>query len=127
MGVKSFLIIATALLVSAMLFSGLYQKDAPLMWLASTAEHYAYMRAALVAVLLVLFVSSPPRSIYFRLFLGAFSTALFSSTVWLLATYTVNLLDAVVFTEVAIIFMIESLEAGSVKVHSLDSKASTAT
>lgn len=126
MGVKGFLIIATACLVSAMLFDGLYQKDSPLMWLASTEANYAYMRAALVIVLLILFVSSPPRSLYFRQFLGLFAAALFGSTIWLSATYTINLLDAVVFTEVAIIFMIEALEAGEVKVRHFGSKISAA-
>jgi hypothetical protein len=126
MGVKGFLIIATAFLVSVMLFDGLYQKDSPLMWLASAEPNYAYMRAALVVVLLTLLVSSPPRSLYFRQFLGLFAAALFGSTIWLSATYTINLLDAVIFTEVAIIFMIEALEAGEAKVRHLGSKISAA-
>lgn len=94
-----------------MLFSGLYQPDAPLMWLASTSSNYAYMRVALIAVLLTLLVTNPPRSGYSRVFLGAFSAALGLSTIILSSWYAIDLLDAVVFVEVAIIFMIEALEA----------------
>lgn len=117
MGVKRLLILITTFLVSAMLFSGLYQPDAPLMWLASTTSNYAYMRVALIAVLLTLLVTEPPRSGYFRIFLGAFSAALAISTITLSYWYAIGILDAIVFIEVAIIFMIEALEAnvGDVK------------
>jgi hypothetical protein len=113
MGVKRLLIIITTFLVCAMLYSGLYQPDAPLMWLASTSIYYACMRAALVLVLVTLLVTSPPRSTYFRLFLAAFASALAISTILLSYWYAINLLDAVIFIEVAIIFMIESLEANA--------------
>jgi hypothetical protein len=116
MGVKKLLIVITTFLVSAMLFSGLYQPDAPLMWLASTSIYYAYMRAALIIVLVTLLVTSPPRSGYFRLFLAAFSSALAISTILLSYWYAISLLDAVIFIEVAIIFMIESLEASTADV-----------
>jgi hypothetical protein len=126
MGVKRLLIVATGILVSAMLFDGLYQKDSPLMWLASTDVNYAYMRVALIAVLIALFVSSPPRSVNFRLFLAVFAAALFGSTVWLSATYEINALDAIIFTEISIIFMIEALEANPESASYLDQNASSA-
>ncbi|MDB5168342.1 MAG: hypothetical protein JWO55_600 [Candidatus Saccharibacteria bacterium] len=113
MGVKRLLIVITTLLVCAMLFSGLYQPDTPLMWLASTSIYYAYMRAALIVVLVTLLVTSPPRSGYFRLFLAAFASALAISAIHLSYWYAISLLDAVIFIEVAIIFMIESLEASA--------------
>jgi hypothetical protein len=123
MGIKRLLIIATIFLVGVMLFDGLYHKDAPLMWLASTSPDYAYIRTILVIVLAALFVSSPPRSHRFRLFLGGFATALFGGTLGLSMSYAINLLDAVVFTEVAIIFMIEALEADLVPVQQFNSHA----
>jgi hypothetical protein len=119
MGVKKLLIIATTLLVCAMLFDGLYQKDAPLMWLAATTLNYAYMRAALVVVLVMLLVTSPPRSANFRTFLAAFSSALFIGTVALSYWYAIELLDAIIFLEVSIICMIEALEASPVRVKKL--------
>ncbi|MDB5187066.1 MAG: hypothetical protein JWM07_538 [Candidatus Saccharibacteria bacterium] len=111
MGVKRLMIIITTLLVSAMLFTGLYQPDAPLMWMATTTVNYAYMRAALVVVLLTLLITHPPRSGYFRIFLAAFSGALAISAVVLTYWYAIGLLDAIIFLEIAIIFMIEALEA----------------
>lgn len=113
MGMKRLMIIITTLLVGAMLFSGLYQPEAPLMWMAETTTNYAYMRAALIVVLLTLLVTTPPRSSYFRIFLMAFSGALGISTILLSHWYAIGLLDAIVFLEVAIILMIESLEASS--------------
>jgi hypothetical protein len=112
---KKLLIITTMLIVLAMLFDGMFYKDAPLMWLASTSLNYAYMRIALLAVLLTLLVTSPPRSQYFRIFLAGFASALCLSTVWLSYWYAINLLDAVIFIEVAIIFMIEALESSPEK------------
>lgn len=111
MGTKSLMIIVTTLLVGTMLFSGLYQPESPLMWLAATTINYAYMRAALIVVLLTLLITNPPRSGYFRIFLMAFSTALGVSTILLSYWYAIGILDAIIFIEVAIIFMIESLEA----------------
>lgn len=122
MGVKRLLIIITAFLVGAMLFSGLYQPDAPLMWLAETTTNYAYMRAALIVVLLTLLITDPPRSGFFRTFLAAFSAALAISTVVLSYWYAVGLLDAVIFIEVAIIFMIEALEADTKDVKKINFK-----
>ena len=119
MGVKKLLMIATILLVSAMLFDGLYQKDAPLMWLAATTVNYAYMRAALIVVLMTLLITNPPRSQYFRTFLAGFASALFVGTIFLTQTYAVGLLDAVIFVEVAIICMIEALESDPVRVRKL--------
>lgn len=113
MGTKRLMIIITMLLVGAMLFSGLYQPEAPLMWLAATTTNYAYMRAALIIVLLTLLVTNPPRSSHFRIFLMAFSAALGISTILLSHWYAIGLLDAIVFLEVAIILMIESLEASA--------------
>jgi len=113
---KKLLIVTTMLIVLAMLFDGMFDKDAPLMWLAATSMNYAYMRMALLAVLLALLVTNPPRSQYFRIFLTGVASALCLSTIWLSYWYAINLLDAVIFVEVAIIFMIEALESSPEKV-----------
>lgn len=105
-----------------MFFDGLYHHDAPLMWLASTSLNYAYMRVALIIVLVTLLLTSPPRSAYFRLFLIGFSSALFISTIALSYWYAIGLLDAIVFIEVSIIFMIEALEATPEKINEVSFK-----
>lgn len=119
MGVKKLLIIMTTFLVGAMLFDGLYHPDAPLMWLAATTANYAYMRLALIVVLVMLLMTSPPRSQYFRIFLAGFASALFAGTVLLASWYAIGLLDAIVFIEVSIILMIEALEANPMRVRKL--------
>lgn len=119
MGVKRLLVIATIILVCAMFFDGLYQKEAPLMWLASTTAGYAYMRAALIILLLILLVTTPPRSMYFRTFVAGFSSALFIGTILLSHWYAIGLLDAIVFIEVSIICMIEAVEANPIRVQKL--------
>lgn len=116
MGAKRLMILVTIFLVGAMLFSGLYQPDAPLMWLAATTTNYAYMRAALIVVLLTLLITEPPRSANFRIFLAAFSVGLGISTILLSYWYAVGLMDAIIFIEVAIILMLESLEANATEV-----------
>ncbi|HET8883863.1 MAG TPA: hypothetical protein VFM68_00125 [Candidatus Saccharimonadales bacterium] len=120
MGAKRLLIIGTIFLVGWMFIEGLYYKDAPLMWLAATSVEYAYLRIALIVVLLTLLISSPPRSVWFRFFLASFAAVLGVSTILLSFTYTINIFDAIVFLEASIIFMIEALEA-----EQLDSKEFT--
>lgn len=119
MGLKNVLIVATTLLISAMLYDSLYQVDAPLMWLASTHVSYVYIRSILIALLVALLVSSPPRSLHFRLLLGIVAATLLGGVTWLTAAYVIGFLDAVIFAEVAVIFMIEALEIDTVKVRQL--------
>lgn len=111
MNTKKLLISAMVVLVVAMLLNGLYYPDSPLMWLAATSNEYAYMRAALIGVLVTLLITDPPRSKAFRVFLGVFASTLFVSTALLINAYTIGILDAVIFVELAIIFMIEALES----------------
>ena len=110
MNTKKILIYATSIIVGAMLFSGLYDPNSPLMWLASSTNEYAYMRVALIAVLVSLLITNPARSRYFRTFLASFAAALFASTLFLVNAFTIELVDAIIFIEVAIIFMIEAIE-----------------
>ncbi len=111
MGTKQILTLATTALVGLMLYYGIYDQSAPLMWLASTSLDYTYLRVALIAVLIALLLSSPPRSNKFRLFLAGFSVSLIGLSIWLIDTYAAGILDAVVFIEIAILFMIEALES----------------
>lgn len=111
MGAKRLLITGLLLLIGLMLFEGLYKPEAPLMWLASTSVEYAYLRATLLIVLVTLLVSSPPRSAFFRLLLASFALTIGIGTAVLSYSHAIPLLDAVVFIEVAIVFMIEALEA----------------
>jgi len=108
---KKLLIVGTIILTTALLVSGALYPDSPFMWLASTSVGYEITRAGLIAVLAVLLFSNPPRALYFRFFLAACAACLGIATIGLLFTFQMNLIDAIVFMEIAIIFAIEALES----------------
>jgi hypothetical protein len=119
---KQVLIITTTLLIGAMLFDGVYYPDSPLMWLASTAITYAFIRLGLVVILLGLLAFRPPRSFQARVFLGSVASVLGIVTLVLVGQYNIAFLDAIVFIEVAIILMIEALETDQLTVRRLAAK-----
>lgn len=119
---KQVLIITTTLLIGAMLFDGVYYPDSPLMWLASTAITYAFIRLGLVVILLGLLAFRPPRSFQARVFLGSVASVLGIVTLVLVGQYNIAFLDAIVFIEVAIILMIEALETDQLTVRQLAAK-----
>jgi hypothetical protein len=119
---KQVLIITTTLLIGAMLIDGVYYPDSPLMWLASTAVIYAFIRLGLMVILLGLLAFRPPRSIQARVFLGSVASVLGIVTFVLVGQYNIAFLDAIVFIEVAIILMIEALETGQQTVRQLTAK-----
>lgn len=119
---KQVLIITTTLLIGAMLFDGVYNPDSPLMWLASTATAYAYVRLGLMVILLGLLAFRPPRSFQARVFLGSVAGILGLSTFMLVGQYSIEFLDAIVFIEVAIILMLEALETGQQTARQLTAK-----
>ena len=121
---KQVLIVTTILLIGAMLFDGLYNPDSPLMWMASTAVAYAYVRLGLIVILLGLLAFRPPRSLYGRIFLVVAAVVLCSSTIVLAGLYEVAFLDALIFIEASIIFMIEALETDQLNIRQLGAKTS---
>lgn len=71
---------------------------------------YNVFRAAAVALLIVLLVTNPPRTLRVRALLAGGSAALLGLLAYQFSTYQLYLLDAFVFVELAIIFAIEALE-----------------
>lgn len=108
---KKTLIGATILLTAALLLGGIYYPNSPLMWLAGTSIIYAVLRAILIIILGVLLFSNPPRAYLFRYGIGLVAVVLGVATAVCALTYKINIVDAVVFIEIAIIFGIEALEA----------------
>lgn len=108
---KKAIIFGTIVLTAVLLVSGLWYPNYPLMWLASSSINYEIIRAGLIVVLAILFFSNPPRAIFFRVFLAICALGLGVSTITMLGTYEMNLIDAIVFMEIAIIFALEALEA----------------
>lgn len=111
---KKFLITATIVFMAALLFSGIYNPTSPLMWLANTSVTYAYIRGGIIAILLVLLFTDPPRSVHFRLAIGAFSVLLFSIATYLTFNFGMGMTDGLSFVEVAVVCGIEALEMEAV-------------
>lgn len=116
---KKILIGSTLLFATALLVCGLYFEEYPLMWFASTDIDYAYIRGLIVAALLVVVISRPPRRFLVRFALMVAAGALFISTLSMVFNYTIQILDAVLCIEVAIILAIESLEVGLPRMHTV--------
>lgn len=121
---KQVLIVTTILLIGAMLFDGMYNPNSPLMWMASTAVVYTYVRLGLIVILLGLLAFRPPRSLYGRIFLVVAAAGLSSSTIILAGLYEVAFLDALIFIEASIIFLIEALETDQLSIKRLGAKTS---
>lgn len=116
LGINRFLIAATLLLVAAMSLGAVVYSDTFLSQLVDTSAAYQVIRLGVVVLLIGLLVTYAPRSAVFRLTLGVWALALATTALQLLFTYQMNFLDAVVFTELAIIFGIEALETRSIPI-----------
>lgn len=72
--------------IAVLLIGGIYFPQDQAMWMASTAESFTWLRGGLLVLLGSLLITHPPRNVYFRIFVGAFSSAL---ALWVLHdTYT---------------------------------------
>jgi hypothetical protein len=107
---KKTIISGTIILIAALFIGGVYFPNYPLMWMASTSILYEVIRLGLIASLTVLLFSNPPRAVYFRIFLASVAAVLGVSTIVMMFNYDMNLIDAIAFMEIAIIFGIEALE-----------------
>jgi len=88
------LILLLSLLGTAMLFSlGINDPSNSIMWLASTSVNFTYLRLAMMIVLTFLLVTHPPRNIFLRDVIGAFSICLMGWAVWETWAYAMNVLD----------------------------------
>ena len=67
-------------------------------------------RAGIVVLLLALLLTHPPRSLSFRAILFASSVGLLTVPLALLLSYSLSLLDALIFLMVGIICAVEALE-----------------
>ncbi|MBL8160287.1 hypothetical protein JNJ66_07585 [Candidatus Saccharibacteria bacterium] len=107
---KQLMILLTLVITAAMLISGVFFPDSPLMWLGSTAPEYAGLRGGIIAMLIVLLCTKPPRALWLRSLLLAVAVALAGASLVQAMNYQLQLFDAALFIEVAIILAIEALE-----------------
>lgn len=112
---KKLLIAGTIASLAALTLATSVGQDHLLAAFASNDIMLQVVRGALIVLLAGLLLSSPPRSLHFRTILGVVSAALTFSVVLMLERYTIGLIDAILFVEVAIIFALESIESPAVK------------
>ena len=80
------------------------------MLLANNGVFDSGLRVGILAALITVFVSSPPRALYFRIFLGATSTIVLIASFVLMADYHIGILDALLYLLVSIVLALEALE-----------------
>lgn len=115
LSMKKILITATLLLITTLFVGGIYYQDNPLMWLASTTNEFAYLRGAIIFTLVVLVISNPPRGLFFRASMMTLSAFIGVVVFTQLDQYQIQIVDAIVMCEVAILLAIEGLELSEEK------------
>ena len=88
--------------LSILLIFGIFAPNSPVMWLAATSVEYALIRVVLIAVLIGLLVTNPPRNILFRIVAGTIAMGVSG---WALSeTYQnhMGLLDTLAFLLVSV-------------------------
>ena len=112
MSTSKIIITGTLLLVLSMLYvtAAQSQSENLLFSFASLSPDYTNIRIAIVILLFGLLLSSPPRSMLFRTIIGFASVGLVAMASYSFFAYSIRVIDAIVFLQVAIIFGIEALE-----------------
>lgn len=108
---KRTIIAGTVALLALVSLGSLFQMEHTLLALTSTSWEYQLIRIALMGLLVALLFTAPPRSLHFRTVLGAVSAGLTIGAAMMLSNYTMGIVDALIFIEVAIIFALESIES----------------
>lgn len=108
---KRIIVIGTATLLLATIIGTAVAQDSLVQVFASSEVALQVIRLLLIGLLVSLFLTSPPRSIYFRSILGVCSVFLATGVVTMLAKNYMLLLDTIVFIEIAIIFAIDAIES----------------
>jgi hypothetical protein len=98
--------------IGILLIVGLIDPNNSVVWLASTAPAFSLVRIAMMAVLLALLVTNPPRSIILRIVIGLFSIGLISWALRSTYDYHMKLLDTFSLLEVGLSAGISVLEQG---------------
>lgn len=108
---KKSIILGTVVLLVAVTVAIQAGVSHPLLLITEQSIGYQIIRMTLVGLLLALVLTSPPRSLYFRVILGVFAVALFVGPLAMMLTYQISIVDSLLFNLIAIIFAIEAIEA----------------
>lgn len=98
--------------VGLLSFFGVVNPNSSVMWMASTSFNFAFLRIILMAILVGLLVTNPPRNIYFRAFIAVFSVILVGWTLNTTYHNQMKFLDTLSLLEVSICASLTILERG---------------
>lgn len=115
MNTSKTLIGLTLVFVTTLLVGGLMYPESLLMAFAGVGVTFTVLRIVMIALLVGLLLTNPPRPHMFRTMLGVWAVALAVTAGQLLMNYQIHMLDAILFIEVAIIFGAEALEMNPAK------------
>lgn len=107
---KKILIATTIGLLCAVFLSSQNTGDAMTGWLVSESAEYQVIRIAVIGLLFGLLFSKPPRQVWFRSLIGVSGAMLAVSSFVMMMSYQMHILDMMLFVEVAIILIMETLE-----------------
>lgn len=96
---------------TAFLLAGTYLFPAsPIMWLAGMSLAYTIFRLVMVAMLVTVIFTTPPRKMFIRFAMGVLAAVLVSWGVALMLQGSYKLLDMILFVELGIAFGLGALE-----------------
>jgi len=80
------------------------------MWLASMSLGYTIFRLVIVALLLAVLLTAPPRRLYMRILMGTIAVVLVGYGFYLSMSDSMHLLDIILFYALGFAFGVEALE-----------------
>ena len=89
---------------------GLLDPTNPIMWLSSTTGSFAILRASLMAIILALLVTEPPRNMYLRLFVGFVSVGIVGWSITATYQNTMQIGDGILLLSTGFAMAITVLE-----------------
>lgn len=106
-------------ILTMMSVGAITQPQNTVFWLASVTQSYQYVREILIAILVIQFVTRPPRLVWFRLLSGGISTITVLWVIQQTISYQMQLFDTLALTSASIAIIITSLErrAIDIKLH----------
>lgn len=93
-----------------LLGSSIMQPDGFVMSFAAGGAVHGVLRGLIVGALLAVLLSRPPRSMPFRIVLGAVSSVVLAGACVSMMDYQIGILDAILYLQVSIILAIEAIE-----------------
>jgi len=107
---KHVLAAGSIVIAAWLLWSSITQPDGFVMSFAAGGVYHGVLRTIIIAALIAVLFSRPPRSMQFRVALGVASSLIIGGACLSMIDYQIGVLDAILYLQVAIILAIEAIE-----------------